>query len=180
VFDVALVGTADAASRLRAIHPDAAIIAVTRAGDVLARVRALEAGADDAFDSGFTGSQMVARVGAVGRRAARTPRPSEQLAIDGCVIDLAAAVAVRDPSQPIALTAREVEIVRWLAGHAGHVVSRSDLLQYVWKMSPATETRAVDVAIAGLRGKLERDASRPTIIVTVRGLGYRWGDLTNG
>jgi DNA-binding response OmpR family regulator len=73
------------------------------------------------------------------------------------------------------LTAREVEIVRWLASHAGHVVTRGELLQHVWRVSAASETRAVDVAIAELRKKLG-----PGTIVSIRGVGYRWGELTNG
>jgi DNA-binding response OmpR family regulator len=180
VFDLALVGTADAAARLRRAQPTAAIIVVTRLDDVPERVRALEAGADDAFDRGFSGSQMVARVAAVGRRAAMTPRAPERYDMDGCAIDLAAATATRAPAPPVALTAREVEIVRWLARHEGHVVSRADLLQHVWRVAASTETRAVDVAIATLRAKLERDPASPTIIVSVRGVGYGWGILTNG
>ena len=181
VFDLALVGTPEAAARLRQLLPAAAIIVMTKIGDVPARVRALEVGADDAFDGSFPPSQIAARVGAVGRRAAMTPRAAEQLAIDGCTIDLSAAIATRDPARPpIALTAREVEIVRWLARHAGHVVSRAELLQHVWRVSAGSETRAVDVAIAALRAKLERDPANPAIIVSVRGVGYRWGSLTNG
>ncbi|HEY3806484.1 MAG TPA: response regulator transcription factor [Kofleriaceae bacterium] len=173
-FDVALVATPELAAKLRAAKPTAAIVVVTKVGDVPARIRALEAGADDAFDGSFAPSQMVARVGAVGRRAALTPPPAERIELDGCTIDLSAATATRDGAIT-ALTAREVELVRWLAGRAGHVVSRGDLLQHVWRVSAASETRAVDVAIAALRGKLERDAANPAIIVSVRGAGYRWG-----
>jgi two-component system OmpR family response regulator len=173
-FDLALVGTPEAAEKLRRARPAAAIIVVTKIGDVPARVRALESGADDAFDGSFPPSQIAARVGAVGRRAAMTPPAAERIAIAGCTIDLSAAVAVRDGTS-IALTAREVEIVRWLARHAGHVVSRAELLQHVWRVSAATETRAVDVAIAALRQKLGEAA-----IVSVRGTGYRLADLTNG
>jgi DNA-binding response OmpR family regulator len=178
-FDLALVGTPDAAAALRRAQPTAAIIVVTKLGDVPARIRALELGADDAFDGGFPPSQIMARVGAVGRRAAMTPPAPERLAIDGCTIDLSAATAERDGTQ-IALTAREVEIVRWLSRHAGHVVSRAELLQHVWRMSPASETRAIDVAMVALRQKLERDPANPTIVVSIRGVGYRWGSLTNG
>lgn len=171
-FDLALVGTPEAAEKLRRARPAAAIIVVTAIGDVPARVRALESGADDAFDGSFPRAQIAARVGAVGRRAAMTPPAAERISIAGCVIDLSAAVAVRDGTE-IPLTAREVEIVRWLARHAGRVVSRGELLQHVWRVSAANETRAVDVAIAALRGKLGPDS-----IETVRGLGYRL--LTNG
>jgi len=173
-FDVALVGTPELAAKLRRARPAAAIVVVTKIGDVPARIRALEAGADDAFDPSFAPSQMVARVGAVGRRAALTPPPAERVELDGCAIDLSAAIAERE-GRAIALTAREVELVRWLAGHAGHVVSRAELLQQVWRVSAGNETRAVDVAIAALRAKLERDPANPAMIVSVRGAGYRWG-----
>ena len=173
-FDVALVGTAELAAKLRHARPAAAIVVVTKIGDVTARIRALEAGADDAFDTSFAPSQMIARVGSVGRRAALSPAPAERVELDGCAIDLSAATAQRD-GVAIALTPREVELVRWLAGHAGHVVSRAELLQHVWRVSAASETRAVDVAIAALRAKLERDPANPSIIVSIRGAGYRWG-----
>ncbi len=174
VFDLALVGTPEAAEKLRRARPAAAIIVVTRIGDVPARVRALESGADDAFDGSFPPAQIAARVGAVGRRAAMTPPPVDRVLADGCVIDLSVGVATRDGAE-VWLTAREVEIVRWLASHAGHVVTRGELLQHVWRVSAASETRAVDVAIAELRKKLG-----PSTIVSVRGVGYRWGELTNG
>jgi len=170
-FDVALVGSADAADKLRRQHPADAIIVVTKIGDVPARIAALEAGADDAFDASFPPSQMVARIGAAGRRAAMVPREPEQLEVDGCVIDLSACTATRD-GRTVELTKLEVALVRWLARKAGQVVDRRELLQHVWKVSPGSATRAVDVAIAGLRAKIERDASDPAIIVSVRGAGY--------
>lgn len=169
-FDVVVVASADAAAKLQ--HP--AVIVFTRAGDVEARIRALEAGAADAVDAGFPMAQIAARVGAAGRRAAALPRAPEQLEIDGCTIDLSACTAARD-GEPVALTKREVEVVRWLARHSGQVVSRAELLEHVWGVSPRNETRAVDVAIAGLRAKLERDPREPAIIVSVKGAGYRWG-----
>ena len=173
-FDVALVGTAEVAAKLRKAKPAAAIVVVTKLGDVPARIRALDAGADDAFDASFAPSQMVARVGAVGRRAALTPAPIERVEIAGCTIDLSAATVTRDGATT-ALTAREVELVRWLSARPGQITSRGELLQHVWRVSPASETRAVDVAIAALRAKLERDPADPVMIVSVRGSGYRWG-----
>jgi len=176
-FELALVGSAEAAATLRRDKPAAAIIVVTKLGDVPARVRALEAGADDAFDPGFAMSQMVARVGAAGRRAAMTPPPAERIIADGCTIDLTASTATRGVS--IELTTREVEIIRWLSARAGQVVSRAELLQHVWRVAAGSNTRAVDVAISELRAKLERDPGAPEIITSVRGAGYRW-ILTNG
>jgi len=173
-FDVIVVGSVDVADRLRRERPHDAIIVFTRIGDVEARIAALDAGASDAIDAGFPMSQSVARIGAAGRRAAMIPREPDRVTSDGCTIDFSACTAERGGAA-IALTKREIDIVRWLSRHAGHVVSRADLLQYVWGVSPRNETRAVDVAIAGLRAKLERDPSEPAIIISVKGAGYRWG-----
>jgi two-component system, OmpR family, response regulator ResD len=173
-FDLALVGTPEQAAKLKHERPHDAVIVVTKAGDIPARVRALEVGADDAIDSSFPMAQSMARIGAAGRRAAAMPRMSEQLTIDGCTIDLSAATAERDGTR-MPLTVREVELIRWFVRHLGRVVSRAELLQNVWRMAAGSETRAVDVAIVGLRQKIERDPAEPQIIVSVRGAGYRWG-----
>lgn len=173
-FDVVVVGSVEVAERLRRDRPHGAIIVFTRVGDVDARIRALDAGASDAVDASFPMMQVAARVGAAGRRAAAVPRDPDRIEIDGCTIDLSACTGERD-GQAFALTRREVDIVRWLARHTGHVVSRAELLQHVWGLSALTQTRAVDVAIAGLRAKLERDPSEPAIIIAVKGAGYRWG-----
>jgi DNA-binding response OmpR family regulator len=172
-FDVALVGSVDAAQAWKRERPADAIVVVTKIGDVPARVAALEAGADDAFDASFPPSQMAARVGAAGRRAAMMPRPAERFEVDGCVIDLTASTAER-AGEIVELTKLEVALVRWLVRKRGQVVDRKELLQHVWRVSPASETRAVDVAIAQLRAKLEKDPKNPAIIVSVRGAGYRW------
>lgn len=173
-FDLALVGSPEVAERLRRERPGGAIIVVTKIGDVPARVRALEVGADDAFDASFPPAQMVARVGAAGRRAMSMPRDPERFMIDDCTIDLTASLAERDGTR-IPLTTREVDLVRYLVRHAGQVVSRAELLQNVWRVAAGIETRAVDVAVAELRKKLERDPAEPKILVSVRGAGYRWG-----
>lgn len=173
-FDVVVVGSAEAAERLQREHPAVAVIVFTRTGDVEARIRALEAGAHDAIDASFPMSQSAARIGAVGRRVALMPRAPECLEIDGCTIDLSACTWSRD-GREAPLTRREVDLMRWLSRHAGRVVSRRELLEHVWGVSPGNETRAVDVAVAGLRAKIERDPGTPAIIVSVKGAGYRWG-----
>lgn len=173
-WDVVVVGSVEVAERLRSERPFDAIVVFTKIGDVEARVRALELGASDTMDGGFPISQMAARIGAAGHRAAMIPRLPERLEIDGCTIDLAASTATRNGTV-VALTRRELDLVRWLSRHAGRVVTREELLQHVWHVSPNVETRAVDVAIAGLRAKLERDPKSPAIVVSVKGAGYRWG-----
>jgi DNA-binding response OmpR family regulator len=74
------------------------------------------------------------------------------------------------------LTPREVGIVRLLHRQRGKVVSRSELLENVFGQRGDLHTRAVDMAIAVLRKKIERDPAKPRIIVSVKGAGYAWGD----
>jgi DNA-binding response OmpR family regulator len=167
-------GDAALCEKVRAAHRALPILAVTSGDDVEARVRALEAGADDAVAGPWAHSQMAARVGALGRRAALVPEPARSFEADGCVIDLGAARAVR-AGREIKLTAREAQIIEWLVRHAGRAVSREELLEHVWGVAPGLETRSVDVAIAALRKKIERDAAKPALLVSLRGLGYAWG-----
>lgn len=128
-----------------------------------------------ALETPFASSQLMARADALTRRAAHLPRPAEVLEVDGCSIDLGAHVASRGKTR-IQLTAREVGVLRWLHTHRERAVSRAELLQHVWGLSPQMETRTVDVAIAGLRKKIERVASEPKIVTSVRGTGYRFGE----
>ena len=144
------------------------VIVLTEEGDVAARIRALEAGAEDAFDPGFAPSQMVARVGAVARRAA-----PDAIEADGCTLDLAGHTATRD-GRSTPLTAREVDIVRYLHRHRARVVPRAELLENVWGVSGDNTTRSVDVAISALRAKIERDARAPVIVGSVKNAGYKW------
>jgi two-component system KDP operon response regulator KdpE len=173
-FDVIVVSTAEAAGRLTREQPLLPVLVFTRVGDVEARIQALEAGAADAVDASFAPSQVAARIGAAGRRAALLPRDAELVAIDGCTIDLSACICERDGKR-VPLTRREVDLVRWMVRRAGQVVSRAELLEHVWGLSTRTETRAVDVAMAGLRHKIERDPAVPAIVITIKGAGYRWG-----
>jgi DNA-binding response OmpR family regulator len=144
------------------------VIVFTAIGDVKARIRALELGANDAFDAGFARSQMAARVGAVARRAA-----PDTIEADGCTIDLLALTVTRG-DQVTELTPREAEVIRWLHRHRPRVVPRSELLAHVWGVSPNNTTRAVDMAISGLRAKIEAAPETPTILRSVKGAGYRW------
>jgi DNA-binding response OmpR family regulator len=161
-------------ARVRAQSPALPILVVTAADDVAARVAALSAGADDSLSEPWAASQMLARVSSLGRRAALVPADAERVTADGCELDLGAGRATRG-EQVTALSGREVAICRWLLRHAGRAVSRAELLEQVFGVAPGAHTRSVDVAIAVLRRKIERDPARPRLIVSVRGLGYAWG-----
>ncbi len=174
-FDLLVVDSAfDAVGPLRLARPDVSILVVTEPSDVDARVLGLEDGADDAVGTDVAHTQLVARVGALERRAARAPKLPERIVADGCDIDLGALTASRGPTA-IQLSAREAGVIRWLYANRARVVGRAELLKAVWGLPGELETRTVDVAISTLRKKIERDPARPTTVVTVKGAGYRWG-----
>lgn len=173
-FDVIVVSSIELAERLHNERPAQAVIVFTRVADVEARIRALAAGAAAAVDRSFAYTQVTSRSGAAGRRGAPSPKPPDQVELDGCTFNLVASTAER-AGVTIELTRKELELVRWLSRHAGRVVTRGELLEHVWHVSTNSSSRAVDVAIAGLRAKVERDPTTPAIIVSVKGTGYRWG-----
>jgi DNA-binding response OmpR family regulator len=137
-------------------------------------VRGFEAGADDYVTKPFGARELLARVDALGRRAAALPAEAEVVEADGCTLDLGRAEG-RRAERAFTLTAREVAILRWLHRHRARAVSRAELLEHVWGVRPDLETRTVDVTLANLRQKIERDPARPVILVAVKGVGYAWG-----
>ena len=137
------------------------------------RVQGLDVGADDYVTKPFSLRELSARVRAVLRRSARPDEPAAA-AYQGN--ELSAdfdAVAVAVKGQPVRLTRREFELLRYLVQNKNRVVSRDRLLERVWGYDRLVETRSVDVHVGRLRGKLG-DAGRQ--IETVVGLGYRFID----
>ena len=158
--------------RLRAARPGTPILMLTARGSEDDKVRGLMEGADDYVTKPFSARELLARVRVLGRRT--PPGDSlDELQIDGAVIDLARMVVVRGDNRTT-LTPREVGIVRWLHRHQDRVVSRAELLEQVFGQRGDLQTRAVDMAIAVLRKKVEADPAKPTLIVSVKGAGYAW------
>jgi DNA-binding response OmpR family regulator len=158
--------------RLRAARPGMPILMLTARGSEDDKVRGLVEGADDYVTKPFSARELLARVRVLGRRV----QPGESLdevQIDGAVIDLARMTVVRGDKR-VALTPREVGIVRWLHRHQDRVVTRAELLEQVFGQRGDLQTRAVDMAIAVLRKKVETDPQNPTLIVSVKGAGYAW------
>jgi DNA-binding response OmpR family regulator len=158
--------------RLRAARPGMPILMLTARGSEDDKVRGLVEGADDYVTKPFSARELLARVRVLGRRV----QPGESLdevQVDGAVIDLARMTVVRGDKR-VALTPREVGIVRWLHRHQDRVVTRAELLEQVFGQRGDLQTRAVDMAIAVLRKKVEADPQNPTLIVSVKGAGYAW------
>jgi two-component system response regulator RegX3 len=160
--------------RLRKARPDLLILMLTAKGAEEDKVRGLKIGADDYVTKPFGTRELLARIGALGRRAKSAPAEPEIIEIDGCRLDLGHCEARRN-SRAIPLTPREVGILRWLHRHKARAVSRSELLEQIWGANAKMETRTVDVTIANLRQKIERDHSDPKIVFSVKGVGYAWG-----
>ena len=160
---------------LRELRPDLPILMLTALGSEDEKVAGLKAGADDYVTKPFGTRELLARIDAVARRRAPSPEAPQTLEIDGCVIDIGRCQAQRN-GDAIALTARETAILRWLYQHRSRAVSRSELLEVVWDSPGDLQTRTVDMTMANLRQKIERDPARPAIVVTVKGIGYAWGD----
>jgi DNA-binding response OmpR family regulator len=163
--------------RLRA-QSSVPIIMLTARGDELDKVMGLELGADDYITKPFSIREFRSRVRALLRRAslpAQDRRESETIEADGLVVDPSRrTVEVR--GEAVQLTYVEFELLRTLAANPGRVFSRRQLLEALWGDSAYREPRTIDVHVRHLREKLERDASEPEFILTVRGAGYRFRD----
>ena len=135
-------------------------------------------GSEDAYCSKgqnrFTVRELLARVDALGRRAATIPAEPEVIEADGCSLDLGRLEAVREGAA-VTITPREAGILRWLHRHRARAVSRAELLERIWGSSGDLQTRTVDMTIANLRQKIERDPAHPRILLTITGVGYAWG-----
>ena len=162
----------DVCRQLRAARPGMPILILTARGSEDDKVRGLVEGADDYVTKPFSARELLARVRALGRRAP-AGESLNVVEVDGAVIDLARMTVVRG-GQCTPLTPREVGIVRWLHRYQDRVVSRAELLEHVFGQRSDLQTRAVDMAIAVLRKKLETDPAAPTLIVSVKGAGYAW------
>ncbi len=160
--------------RVRKARPALPILMLTAKGSEEDKVRGLQVGADDYVTKPFGARELLARVDAIARRAKAVPTEPEILEADGCRFDLGRCLAERD-GQTVSLTPREAGILRWLYRHRTRVISRAELLEQVWGVRSDLETRTVDQTIANLRHKIERDPGDPRLIVSVKGVGYRWG-----
>jgi two-component system KDP operon response regulator KdpE len=139
------------------------------------KVAALDAGADDYLTKPFGVSELMARIRVAVRRSAQ-PGNEPVYQIGDLKVDLARrSVTVRD--EPVTLTPTEYDILRALVQHAGKVMTHRQLLRAVWGTAYESETHILRVNVSNLRGKIEADASRPQIILTEPGVGYRLKSL---
>lgn len=163
--------------RLRLARPALPVLMLTARGGEADKVDGLRAGADDYMTKPFSARELLARVEVFERRLKASPQAPEVIEAGEVVLDLSRGVVVRGGQEEV-LTAREIGILRWLYRHRGRAVTRGELLEHVWGVSPNLETRTVDVTIGNLRKKVEDDLKQPVVIVSVKGIGYSFGPLS--
>ena len=165
-------------AELRKTHPNLPVIILTARGSEDDRVRGLRGGADDYVVKPFSARELLARVEAVIRRTAERPAPVRRITAGGHEIDFERREITFAGGTRTQLSEMESAILVHLASNAGRVVSRDELLSCVWGISgERLETRAVDMHITRLRGKLTCAETDPNVdwVVTVRGKGYMLG-----
>jgi DNA-binding response OmpR family regulator len=157
------------AKRLRASKNDVRILMLTARDAVEDRVLGLESGADDYLMKPFSFSELLARVRALSRRQIQAQAETE-LRSGSLVLDLARHEARRDDTT-IELTAKEFQLLEYLMRNAGHVLTRTQILDHVWGYNFDSFSNVVDIYVHYLRNKIDRDFPEP-LIRTVRGVGY--------
>ncbi|HYW78139.1 MAG TPA: response regulator transcription factor [Thermoguttaceae bacterium] len=158
---------------VRRLRPTLPVIILSARGEETDRVRGLRDGADDYVVKPFSVKELLARVEAVMRRSPQRPNNVSQIDIPAGRIDTARREICFHDGRRQDLSEREIELVHYLATNSGRAISRDELLENVWRISPkGTSTRTIDMHIARLREKLEDDPASPTVLLTVRGKGY--------
>jgi two-component system, OmpR family, phosphate regulon response regulator PhoB len=149
------------------------VIMLTARGEESDRIVGLELGADDYVTKPFSPRELAARVRTVLRRAELDVVADQRLSFDDLVIDSSSRDVTRN-DEPLRLTAREFDLLWFLASHPRRVFSRDQLMQRVWGYEAALDTGTVTVHVRRLREKIEADPSRPARLQTVWGVGYRF------
>lgn len=150
------------------------IIMLTAREEEADRVLGLELGADDYVTKPFLMRELVARVKANIRRSGMSEEvkaTGDIMRIGALVIDSKNCEVHRDEKR-VDLTAREFELLKFLAASPDTVFSRDELMEKVWNYGYVGDVRTVDVTVRRLREKLERDPAEPEYIITKRGMGY--------
>jgi len=167
----------EVARRVRAAGNFLPILILTAKDDAQDLVRGLEEGADDYLTKPFRLDELLARVRVLLRRqrwdGVDTARDSRQEVTIGESTVYLDRFELDTPGGIIALTTREMGLLRALIDREGSVVSRGELLEEVWGLRPDTNTRVVDSFVVRLRRYIEPNSASPRHIISVRGAGYR-------
>jgi two-component system response regulator MtrA len=148
------------------------IIMLTARNDTMDVVRGLEAGADDYVVKPFNPTELLARI----RARLRQPHNDHDGVIELCDLTIdVSAHEVKRGDQLLTLTPLEFDLLMTFARNPERVFTREELLEQVWGYQDKSDTRLVNVHVQRLRSKVERDPDNPSIVATIRGVGYRAG-----
>lgn len=180
VLDIMLPGVdgLEVCKRIRRVDERIPVLMLTSKSTELDRVLGLELGADDYLTKPFSIVELMARIRALFRRldAQRSvEQTSTVLEFDGLIID-SSRHKVRTAAGDVELTAREFDLLLFLASSPGHVFSRAQLLDGVWGYDHDGYEHTVNTHINRLRLKIEQDPAHPRYVQTVWGVGYRFMD----
>ncbi len=149
------------------------VIMLTARGQVVDKVVGLKLGADDYVTKPFEMAELLARIEAKLRRAPLAPHPADGYQFGDVRVDFRRAEVTRG-GEPLDLSAREFQLLRYFIEHRGATLTRDELLNEVWGYNAMPSTRTVDVHVAWLRQKIEPNARHPQFVLTVHGMGYKF------
>lgn len=159
--------------RIRASNPSIGIIFLSAKGDPIDKATGLRIGGDDYISKPFDIDELLARIQAVLRRTSTSRDKTPTIIhLDDLTIT-PSCYSVTRAGQQIELSAREFEIVAYLAAHPGQVFSRNKIHQCVWGSDCLGDDKSVAVYIRKIREKIENDPQKPLHLVTVWGVGYK-------
>ena len=175
ILDVMLpkISGLDVCKRTRKQGITTPIIMLTARGEEIDKVLGLELGADDYVTKQFGVRELLARVKALLRRAEGSAGvASERMVLGTLEVDFMAYMAARE-GEPLSLTPKEIDILKYFWHHRNKTVTREELLTNVWGYDESYSTRTVDNFILKLRQKIEADPANPKHILTIHGVGYK-------
>ncbi|GFR36620.1 response regulator transcription factor [Thermobrachium celere] len=174
VLDIMLPGIDgfEVLRRVREKNNEVIVIMLTAKSQDMDKIMGLELGADDYMVKPFNPLELVARINTIFRRIKKNENKSELTGGD-IRVELNS-MKVFKGDEEISLTPKELEILIFFLKNKGKVLSRNEILDYVWGKNYFGEVKTVDVHIRRLREKIEDDSSNPQYIETVWGYGYRW------
>ncbi len=150
------------------------VLMLTARGQTVDKVVGLKLGADDYLTKPFEVIELLARIEAILRRAPTRPvNHKDVYAVGPFRVDVRGTEVTCD-GEPVRLSAREFQLLRYFLEHRGTTLSRNEILKEVWGYNVKIFTRTVDVHVASLRQKLGDDPKEPRFILTVTGLGYKF------
>jgi two-component system response regulator RegX3 len=184
LLDLMLPGLAgtEVCSRIRATS-NVPVIMLTAKDSEVDKVVGLEIGADDYVTKPYSFRELLARVRAVLRRYTETGEPTpggideddEILTVGAVVLDVARH-QVTVSGTPVELPLKEFDLLEYFMSNPGRVLTRGQLIDRVWGDNYFGDTKTLDVHIKRLRNKIEPDPANPTVLLTIRGVGYRLAD----